>query len=149
MQDKKDAARRKQERKQEIVSDLQGRYGVLKDYFEEFGLSEKYMDYRRFMTHCNAVFREYKLDPRGNKIGKHWGEAGLTGDYVINYNVQQYRSLQGVMSCETHFRKVDVGGISGQISLSEFTTALQSLGWVYNPRSAEEAFTQFVVEQVF
>ena len=64
-------------------------------------------------------------------------------------HLTRYRSLQGVMSCETHFRKVDVGGISGQISLSEFTTALQSLGWVYNPRSAEEAFTQFVVEQVF
>ena len=54
MQAKKDAAQRKVERRQEIVADLKGRFGVLTEYFEEFGLSEKYMNYQRFMAHCVA-----------------------------------------------------------------------------------------------
>ena len=138
---------KKRARKAQVVATLKARYGVLSDYFSEFGLAPPRMDYRKFMAHCVQVYR-VTLANDEEKVGKHWGEGALTGEYIIKYNTQNYRNLQGLKAQETHLRRVDVKK-GGMITLIEFMEALKNMEWVHNAKSAEEAFTPFVVDDIF
>jgi hypothetical protein len=138
---------KKRARKAQVVAALKERYGVLSDYFSEFGLAPPRMDYRKFMAHCVQVYREM-LANNEEKVGKHWGEGALTGEYIVKYNTQNYRNLKGLKAQQTHLRRVDVKK-SGNITLIEFMEALKSMEWVFNAKSAEEAFTPFVVDDIF
>ena len=99
------------------------------------------------MAHCVQVYR-VTLANDEEKVGKHWGEGALTGEYIIKYNTQNYRNLQGLKAQETHLRRVDVKK-GGMITLIEFMEALKNMEWVHNAKSAEEAFTPFVVDDIF
>jgi serine/threonine protein kinase len=143
---KKQTAEKKRLRKEQIVHTLKARYGVLSDYFTEFGLAPARMDYRKFMQHCVQTFRDMLVT--NEKVGKHWGEGALTGEYIVKYNTQNYRNLQGLKAQETHLRRADIKK-SGLLTLVEFMGALKSMEWVYNGKSAEEAFTPFVVDDIF
>ena len=136
----------KRNRKEQIRSTLKARYGVLSDYFSEFGLAPARMDYRKFMAHCVDTYRNMALS--GERVGKHWGEAALTGEYIVKYNTQNYRNLQGVKAQASHLRRVDKKN-TGLITLVEFIEALKNMEWVHNYKSAEEAHGKFVVDDIF
>ena len=62
----------------------------------------------------------------GEKVGKHWGEGALTGEYIVKYNTQNYRNLKGLKAQETHLRRADLKK-DGTLTLVQFMDALKNM----------------------